>query len=122
MKKVVVLVVTVLFILCLAGCSGSDKKETEINKMIGQWQNKVGFNYTLAKEKDNTYSYTIKDAQTKASNTIKGGYYNKETKTLIFSGNEVQSQNVKFQYDAAKDELIQIEADSSKNRINRIQQ
>ena len=85
MKKSLILAV-LLVVFSLVGCSGS--KESEINKMIGNWDAGNGFTYTIAKEKDNTYSYTIKDTQNGKSTKTNGGVYDKKTKTLVFSGND----------------------------------
>lgn len=113
MKKAFILVVF-LVMFSLVGCSG---KGSEINKMIGDWDTNIGFTYTIAKEND-YYSYTIKD--TLGSTKITGGIYDEKNKTLVFSENEVEAQDCKFQYDTAKDELIQIDTDGTKRQLKRL--
>lgn len=113
MKKSFILVVFLVVFSFVVGCSSK-----EINKILGNWDANHGFTYTLTKESDNTYSYTIKDNL--GSTKVTGGVYDEKTKTLVFSGNEVEAQDCKFQHDAAKDELIEIDTDGTKRQLKRL--
>lgn len=122
-KKIILASLVILGIILMAfvGCGGG-KSSSDAEKMIGKWTDKDGMGFTVEIKKENG-KYILMRGNPEVVLTVENGYYDEETKRLIFVEEDKPSRKPhEFWYDSENDEIFSTFQSGGEDKYKRVEE